>query len=84
MHRVCSLRLGRNFVVRLAPDKNFYLRLTVEVNHKYLRPYGCSDINFKVKVKCTYPKTEIESEIIEIQIIGIQINFVMKEVFLLC
>ena len=81
MHRVCGLRLGPNYVVRLAADKNFYLRLTIEkvhafgfFNNIYLWLYGYSDTNFMVSVKCTNLKIEIQSEIIEIQIIGMQID----------
>ena len=84
MCRICILQLGSNFVVWLAADKNFYLRLTVKriyafavFRNKYLRPFGCSNPNFSAKVKCTNAKTEIQSEIIETQIIGMQINFVI-------
>ena len=87
LHRVYGLKLSPNFAVRLAADKNFHLRLTIEkmhtfvvLNDEYLRRYGCSDTNFTAMGKCTNPKTEI----IEIQIIGIQIDFVIKQVFLLC
>ena len=79
MYRVCGLRLGPNFVLRLVTEKNFYLRLTFEKMHafvvfkdKYLRPYGCSNTNVMATVNCTNSKTEILSEIIEIQMIGIQ------------
>ena len=48
MSKVCGLRLGPNFVLRLAADKNFYLRFTFEKMHvfpvcndKHLRSYGC-------------------------------------------
>ena len=81
-YRVCSLVLGPNFVVLLAAGKNFYLPSTVEKMHvfavfkdKYLRIYGCSDTNFTAPVNCANLKTEIVSEIIEIQIIGIEIDF---------
>ena len=70
------------FVVWLAVVKIFYLRLTVKkmyaiavFNNKYLQPYGCSNTNLTATVNCTNPKTEILSGVIEIQIIGIQINF---------
>ena len=51
MYRVYGLRLDSNFEVRSAPDKNFYLRLTVEkirafsaFTEKCLRAYGfCFD-----------------------------------------
>ena len=78
MDRVCGLRLGPNFAVRLAAENNFCLWLTVEkmhalavFNYKYFRPYDCSNTNFTA----TDPKTEILNEIIEIQIIGIQSTF---------
>ena len=83
MYRVCGLRLGPNFAVRLSADKNFYLQLTVEKMHafvvfgdKYLRPYGCSHTNLTTTVNCTSTKSQILSEIIEIQIIGIPINLI--------
>ena len=79
IYRVYGLRLGSNFVVRLASDKNFYLRLTAEklhvfaiFNDKYLQPYGCSDTNVTATVNCTNPKTETLREII-----GIQIDFLL-------
>ena len=85
MYRVCGLRLGPNFVLWLAADKNFYLWLTVEKMHafavftdKYLRPYGFSDTIFTATVNCTNPKSEILSKIIEIQIIGVPINFLFR------
>ena len=68
--------------MRLAADKDFYLRLTVEKMHafevfsdKYLRRYGCNNTNFTATVNCTNTKSLILSEIIEIQIIGIPIDF---------
>ena len=78
MYRVCGLRLSLNFVVRLAAENNFYLRLTIAFavfKDKYLRPYGCRNKNFTVTVNCTNPKTEILSGIMEIKIIGIKIDF---------
>ena len=82
IYRVSGLRLLPNFVVRLVADKNFYLRLTVEKMHafavfsdRYLRPCGCSDTIFAATVDCTNPKFQILNEIIEMQIIGIPINF---------
>ena len=82
MYRVCGLRLSLNFVVRLAAENNFYLRLTIEKMYafavfkdKYLRPYGCRNKNFTVTVNCTNPKNEILSGIMEIKIIGIKIDF---------
>ena len=35
MYRVCSVRLGLNFVVRLVAEKNFYLRLMVNKLHAF-------------------------------------------------
>ena len=77
MYRLCGLRLKPNFRVRLTADKNFYLFLTVEKMHifaifteKHLQPNGCSGTNFTATVNCTNPSTEIESEIIQTQIIG--------------
>ena len=87
MFKICGLRRGLDSAVQLAVDKNFYLQLIVEkiyafavFNDKYLQPYGCSDPNFT----STNSKTEIQSEIIEKQIIGLQIDFAIKQVFLLC
>ena len=84
MYRVSGLRLGLNFVVRLAADKNFHLWLTVEKMHafavfndKYLRPCDRSDTNLTTTVDYTNPKTEVLAEIIEIQIIGIPIDFIL-------
>ena len=72
MYRICNFRMGPNLVVRLAADKNFYLRLTVENVHafaifsyKYLRPYLRNDTNFLAMIKCANSKTEMQSEIIE-------------------
>ena len=48
---------------------------------KYLRSYGCSSTNFTAIVNWTNPKTEIQIEIVETQIIGIQIYFVIKKYF---
>ena len=77
-----GLRLGPNFVVRLAAEKNFYLQLTVEKKHafaffnnKYLWPHGYSNRNLTTAVNSTNPKTEILSKIIEMQIFQIQIDF---------
>ena len=85
MYRVCGLQLGPNFVSRLTAENYFYLRLTVEkmyalaiCNNKYLRSSSYSDTNSTAAVNCTNPKTEILSEIIEIQIIGTQINFLFN------
>ena len=47
-------------------------------NDKYLRSYDCSDTNFTAEIKCTNSKTEIQSEIVETQIIGIKIDVVLK------
>ena len=84
MYIVCALLLGSNFGVRLMADKKFYLRLTVEKMHalvvfteKYLRSKGFSSSNDTATVNCRNPKTEIQIEIIETQIIGKQIYFVI-------
>ena len=52
MYRVFGLRLGPNFGVWPAADKNFYLWLTVEkilalavFTKKYLRSCGCAATN---------------------------------------
>ena len=57
MYKVCGLRLGPNFVVRLAADKNFLFAvcgreksLFAVFSDKYLRSYGCSDTNFTAMV----------------------------------
>lgn len=80
MYRFYGLRLGPNFWVRAATDKNFYLLLTVEkiyafavFTEKYLQPYGYSDINFTAAVNWTSSKTEMQTKIIEVQIILIQL-----------
>ena len=80
MYRVCGLRLGPNLGVQLTDEKKNYLRLMGGKMHafavftdKYLRPYGCPDTNFTAAVKCTNLKPKIQSEIIEIEIIEIQI-----------
>ena len=79
MHRVYGLRLVSNFGVRPAVDKNFNLRLTVEnmdavavFTEKYLQPCNSSGINFTADVNCTNPKTEMQTKIIDIQLILIQ------------
>ena len=46
-------------------------------NDKYLRPCGRSDTNLTTTVDYTNPKTEVLAEIIEIQIIGIPIDFIL-------
>ena len=80
MYRVYGLRLDPNFGVRAATDKNLYLSLTVEkiyafavFTKKYLQPYGYSDINFTAVVNRTSSKTEMQTKIIEVQIILIQL-----------
>ena len=90
MYKVCGLLLDPNFGVRLTADRNFYLRLTVEKMHafavlteKCLWSYGRGGTKFTATVNCTNPKTEIQIEIIETQITGIQIYFVIKKIFLL-
>ena len=35
MDRVCGLRLGPNFVVRLGSENNFHLLLTIEKKHAF-------------------------------------------------
>ena len=49
---------------------------------KYLQAYGCCDTTFTATVNCTNPKTEIQIEIIETEIIGIQILLWNKKIFL--
>ena len=82
MKSVCGLRLDANIVVRLVAENNFYLRLTNEkihtfavFNNKYSQPQDFSDTSLTATVNCTNEKFEIVNEIIEIQIIGIQIDF---------
>ena len=48
---------------------------------KYLWSFGCSGTNFTATVNFTNPKSEIQIEIIETQIIGIQVYFVIKKYF---
>ena len=79
MYRVCGLRQGPNFGMRLTAVKNFYLRLAIEKIHafavfteKYLRSYDCGGTKFTATVKCTNAKTEMQIEIIETQVNGIQ------------
>ena len=48
----------------------------VALNDSILRPYGCNDTNYTAAVNCANSKTETLTEIIELQIIGIQTNFV--------
>ena len=76
MYRVYGLRLGPNYGVGPAADKNFYFRLTIEkmyafavFTEKYLRSYNCSGTNFTAAVNCTSPKTELQTKIMEVQII---------------
>ena len=47
---------------------------------KYLQSYGCSGTNFTATVDCTNSKTEIQIEIIETQITGIQLYPVIKSI----
>ena len=54
---------GSEFVVPVAADKNFYLRLTVEKMHvlavfsdKYLQLWGCSNTSYTAMVNCANPK----------------------------
>ena len=78
IYRVCGLRLGPNFGMRLTAKKNFYLRLTVEkidpfavFSEKYLRSYGCMknwNTNWNHR---------------NIEVIGIKIYFIIKTIYLL-
>ena len=70
--RVCGLRLGPNFVVRRAADKNFYSWITDEKIHafavfsdKYLRPCGFSDTVFTATVNCSNPKSQILNKLLK-------------------
>ena len=63
MYRVFGLRLGPNFGVWPAADKNLYLWLTVEkilaladFTKKYLRSYGCAATNFTAAVNFAHQK----------------------------
>ena len=47
---------------------------------KYLQSHGCRGINFTATVDCTNSKTEIQIEIIETQITGIQLYPVIKSI----
>ena len=38
---------------------------------KYLRPCSCSGATFTAMVNCTNPKTEMQIEIIELEITGV-------------
>ena len=78
MYMVCGFWLGLG--VWSKAEKKYYLWLPVGKMHAfavfteiYLRPNGCSDTNFTAAVKCTNLKTKIQSEIIQIEIIEIQI-----------
>ena len=84
-------RLAPNFGVRPAAVKNFYFRLAIEkmgafavFTEKYLRPNGWSGSKFSTAVNCTNSKIEVQSKIIETQIIEVQIQHVRKQIFLLC
>ena len=79
MNRVCGLWLDPNIGLRPAGHKKFYLRLMVDLMHvfavftkKYFSPCGCNGSNFTVAVNCTNPNTEIQSEIIDTEIIKAQ------------
>lgn len=85
MYKVCYLWLGLDIGVRLATDKNFYLRSMVAEMHVYavfieefLRPYGYSCTNFMAAVNRTKPKLKYSMKITETQIMGIQIYFAIK------
>ena len=49
------------------------MRAFVAFTDKYLWPYGCSSSSFTAADNCTNRKTEIQSEIIEIHIIEMQL-----------
>lgn len=68
MSRVCGLPLGPNLGVQLVADKKFYLQLTVFIE-KYLQPYCCVGTNLPVAVNYANPKTGIQSEIVQMEII---------------
>ena len=82
MYRVCHLRLDPDFGVWSGADKKFYLLLTV-FTEKCLQSRSCIGINFMTSVNCRNPKTEMQSEIIKMQVIEIQIWFLIKQIFLL-
>ena len=70
---IYGLRMGPNFVARVAADKNFYMRLVVEKMHTVkafndfkLRPYGCSSTNFTATVNYSNRKTDTLTELIKI------------------
>ena len=46
----------------------------------YFRSCGCSGTNFTATINCTNAKTEIQTEIIETQITGIQLYFAIKNI----
>ena len=46
---------------------------------KYFWLYGCCGTNVLAMLYCTNPKTEIPVEIIETQVTGIKIYFVIKK-----
>ena len=91
MYRVCGSRLGLNFEVRLTTDRicNLWfqvqeMRESAVFKETYLRPCGSSSTNFSKTVNCRNSKIKIQNEIIEIKMIEIQIQFVIKQIFLLC
>ena len=49
---------------------------------KYFRLYGCCGTNVLAMLYCTNQKTEIPIEIIETQVTGIKIYFVIKKILL--
>lgn len=53
-------------------------------NKIYLGPNSCRDINITAMVNNTKPRTEMQSEIIEIQFIKILICFLKEQAFLIC
>ena len=78
MYRVCSLQLGPNFVVRLAAEKSFHLRLTVElltqISHFNLR-FLAINIYGYTAVASQILRLRLTVQIQKLEIIGIQINF---------
>ena len=76
----CGLWQDLNTGVQPAADKKFYLRLTIDKMHvfvdftdKYLQSYGYSATNFRFAINCSNPNAEVQSKIIEIDIIETEI-----------
>ena len=75
MFAVYGLRLVANLAMGPVADKKLYFWLTVAKMHafvvftkKYVRSYGCNGTNFTATINFTSPKSELQSEILEIQI----------------